>query len=156
MHLLVKFRSYGYRNLDFVTKSLIFCVFRKFTLFLTSIGDILDFWKAGILEKGGWPRKGGMIPLTNYGGNQFLIPADWIIENDLPQILSVVLEFFDLSKFSRREWTGWILTGPKLAKWISTLNCPKSAKWNYKQNETVWNYISPVTEKLETSNLDSR
>ena len=130
MHLLVKFRSYGYRNLDFVTKSLIFCVFRKFTLFLTSIGDILGFWKGGILEKGGWPRKGGMIPLTNYGGNQFLIPADWIIENDLPQILSVVLEFFDLSKFSRREWTGWILTGPKLAKWISTLNCPKSAKWN--------------------------
>ena len=62
MHLLVKFRSYGYRNLDFVTKSLIFCVFRKFTLFLTSIGDILGFWKGGILEKGVDLEKGVWSP----------------------------------------------------------------------------------------------
>ena len=28
--------------------------------------------KGGILEKGGWPRKGGMTPLTNYGHTLFV------------------------------------------------------------------------------------
>ena len=70
--------------------------------------------------------------------NQFLIPADWIIENDLCQsLMHVVLEFLsngeglnrslrhvlpklskinDLSKVSETNWIGSILTCPKLAK----------------------------------------
>ena len=35
--LLVKFRSYGYKNVDFVTKSLFLVFFKKFLLLLTSI-----------------------------------------------------------------------------------------------------------------------
>ena len=51
-----------------------------------------------------------------------------------------------------KKWIRSILTCPTLAKQLSTLNFSKSAKW------LVWKsiYISPVTEKLETSNLDTR
>ena len=64
-------------------------------------------------------------------GNKFLIPADWIIENDLCQILCVIVKFSSnregldcyLSKVSKKGWIGLILTCPKLSKWISNLNC---------------------------------
>ena len=93
-------------------------------------------------------------------GNQFLIPTDWIIENDLHQILCVVLQFFikqwsngeGLGCFLRhvlpkrskitvtcpksaKQQKGSILTCPKLATSISTLNCSKLAKWPF------WKFI---------------
>ena len=55
---------------------------------------------------------------------QFLIPADWILTNDLCQNLCVVLEFF-----VKQRWFHCILWPnvlPKLGK--ITLTCPKSAK----------------------------
>ena len=60
-----------------------------------------------------------------YWGNQFLIPADWIIENNLCQILCVVLEFL-----SNGEGLEWFLQQnlPKLGK--ITVTCPKSVKGN--------------------------
>ena len=51
---------------------------------------------------------------------------------------------------SKKKQIGTVLTCPKLAKWISALNCSKS------QNNQFEISISPVREKLETSNLDSR
>ena len=84
-------------------------------------------------------------------GSQFLILPDWIIKNGLCQILCLVLEFLikrrgfglfiaaclaqirknncNLFKDSKKEQAWSILTCPKLAKWISTLNCSKSGKW---------------------------
>ena len=35
----------------------------------------------------------------------------------------------DLSKVSKEDQIGWILTCPELVKYISTLNCSKLAKW---------------------------
>ena len=87
---------------------------------------------------------------------QFLIWADWIIKIDLCQILCVALEFLsngeglhcsswpnilpklskitDLSKESKHEWLGSILTFLKSAKSISILNCSKS-------NRPAWKVI---------------
>ena len=74
----------------------------------------------------------------------FLDCSDGIIDNDSCQILCVVLNFLDcfswyvlpklikiadLSKVTRKKRIGSILTCHKLANWISTLNCSKSAKW---------------------------
>ena len=91
-----------------------------------------------------------------------MISTDWIIENNLRQILCVVLEFLSnrdldcfpwyflpkLSKITvtcpqsvKKEQIGTVLTCPKLAKWISALSCSKSAKW------PIWNlYISSHVE----------
>ena len=59
----------------------------------------------------------------------------WIVFRDMSYPNSV--NNCVLSKVSKREQIRSILTSPKLAKWISTLNCSKSAKW------PVWKlYIS--------------
>ena len=59
----------------------------------------------------------------------------WIVFRDMSYPNSV--NNCVLSKVSKREQIRSILTSPKLAKWISTLNCSKSAKW------PIWNlYIS--------------
>ena len=55
----------------------------------------------------------------------------------------------DLPEDSRRDQIGSVLTCAKLAKWTPTLNCLKSAKWPVRKS------ISPVMEKLETSDLES-
>ena len=82
--------------------------------------------------------------------SQFLIPADWVIENDLGQILWVVLDFFikirglglffaakSLAQNSIKLWPaqrskynqeGSIFTCPKSEKWLSIVNCSKLAK----------------------------
>ena len=51
----------------------------------------------------------------------------WIVFRDMSYPNSV--NNCVLSKVSKREQIRSILTSPKLAKWISTLNCSKSAKW---------------------------
>ena len=47
-------------------------------------GDILDFWKGGILEKGGGCdlEKGGMTPLTSYE-LQTCFESNYLIQNPL-------------------------------------------------------------------------
>ena len=93
-----------------------------------------------------------------------MILADWIIENNFCQILFVVLEFLSnggldcffvawLTKVSKitvtwlqsgkkeRRLSLFVLTCPKLAKWTSTFNCSRTAKW------PIWNlYISSHRE----------
>ena len=84
--------------------------------------------------------------LINWG-NQFLIPPNGIIENDLCQIprswtfcqMERVLIIFwkpkILPKLSKiivtfpKSINTNVLACPKLAKWLSILNCWKSAKW---------------------------
>ena len=99
-------------------------------------------------------------------GNQLLISADRIIENNLSQILCVVLEFWSngegldcfsqhlLPKLSKvfvtcpqsvRKQIGTVLTCPNSAKWISALNCSKSAKW------PIWNLY--ISSHLEARNI---
>ena len=82
--------------------------------------------------------------------NQFLISPNWIIENNLCQILCMVLEFIGLFLWclGRKEQIGSTLNCPNLAKWISFSNC-------FSKMTSLKMFISPVTEKLERSNLDS-
>ena len=83
--------------------------------------------------------------------NLILTPADWIIENDLCQILcACFLNFYQTERVSivfcsmsypntvKKLWPvqssekyqiGSISTCPKIAKLISTFNCSKSARW---------------------------
>ena len=105
------------------------------------------------------------INLVYCWGKQFLIYAGWIIENNLPQILCVVLEFLsngevlncfsrhiipkltDLSTVSKKEQIRTVLTCPKLAKWISAIskmnNC---SKW------PIWNHC--ISSHLEAKNIN--
>ena len=117
----------------FVLIFIIFILLQKSEKRVTGINKRLNLWSLFI----DW-------------GNQFLIIADWIIENDLHHILCMVLESFvkwrrlglffgaclaqtgynncKLSKVSKREQIGSILTYPKLEKWISIFNYSKIAK----------------------------
>ena len=104
-------------------------------------------------------------------GTQCLITADWIAENDLSQMLCICLNY--LSQCS--------LQPNILPKVIKTINLPKDSKneqvgqfWLAYQTWLVGEmtitfellkvskmislkiYISPVKEKLETPNLNSR
>ena len=96
-----------------------------------------------------------------YWGNQFLIPADWIIENNLKSARSFTwfLNFYQtervwivfrsmsypnsikqLVQSSKWEKIGSVLTCPKLVNWTSTLKCSQ-------QNDQFENlYISSHEE----------
>ena len=96
-----------------------------------------------------------------------MISADWIIENNLRQILCVVLKFFSngegldcflrhvlpkLGKVTvtcpqsvKKQQIGTVFTCPKLAKWASALNCSKLAKW------PIWNLY--ISSHLEARNI---
>ena len=59
--------------------------------------------------------------------SQFLILADWIIENELYKILCVVLKFF-LANWEGLDYILWPNGLPKLSK--ISLTCPNSENKN--------------------------
>ena len=96
--------------------------------------------------------------------NQFLIPADWIIENDFCRILpgSWGFESFFVACFTQNSKI--TLTCPKWVKKPNRVNFdfPKVSRININfelskvsKTSSLKIYISPVTEKLEISNLDT-
>ena len=110
-------------------------------------------------------------------GTQSLIPPDWAIENDLCQILCMILQFFVKERGLRLSFFFFFLwpVSPKLSK--TTKTCPNLVKWMRKANinlpeyskmtinfelfkvskmTSLKIYVSPVMEKLKTSNLNSR
>ena len=107
-------------------------------------------------------------------GTQSLIPPDWPIENYLCQILCVILQFFvkerglGLSFFFRPvspKLSKTTKTWPNLVKWMSrvNINLPKHSKmtinfesFKVSKMTSLKIYISPVMEKLNASNLNSR
>ena len=81
----------------------------------------LDHWK--------WIMPGLMHVVPEFLSNEEgLNRFSWHV---LPKLSKIT----DLSKVSKKDQIGWILTFPKLVKYISTLNCSKSAKC------LVWKFI---------------
>ena len=106
-------------------------------------------------------------------GTQFLILADWIIENDICQTLAWFLKFLSsggvldcfLQPNILLNLCKKLLTCPKLLKWASMVNFewPKVIRITINVEQlkvskitSLKIYISQVMEKLETSNLDIR
>ena len=90
--------------------------------------------------------------------NQFLIPTDWIIENDLCQILRV----FCMSCPNSVKHLWPVQRQLKESNRVN-FDLPKGGKININfellkvsKKTSLKIYVSPVMEKLETSNLDSR
>ena len=105
----------------------------------------------------------------NWGG-QFLIPTDWIIDNDLCQILFVVLEFFvreGLHCFFlaylcvQSHWNN--RPAPSKWKWTSRIHFDLPIVKNYyqfwtaqSQQNVQFENLYIFMKKLETTNLESR
>ena len=87
-------------------------------------------------------------------GNQFLIPPDWVIENDLYLILCVVLEIF----VKRKGFGLFFAAGQRLAQFQQN-NChlPKTTKMNKKCQ--IWlaqsKKMTYIFELLKSSKMSS-
>ena len=74
--------------------------------------------------------------------------------NILPKLSKITVT---VTKVSKSERLGSILTCPKSAKWLLVLNCWKLTKWPvYVTHVSMYQkiYASPVMGKLETSSLN--
>ena len=161
-----------YNSWQYCQKISIYKIFPQFKTFLSLLSY---FILSDISEKRVTDKNKRLNPwsLLITWGTQFLILADWIIENDICQTLAWFLKFLSsggvldcfLQPNILLNLCKKLLTCPKLLKWASMVNFewPKVIRITINVEQlkvskitSLKIYISQVMEKLETSNLDIR